>query len=152
MIVVTLLYFFMVPQPALGKFQLFSYVTVTLYNTLEHDVLYMCSFKECNKTLQVLKANKKITWSFRQYGLPMYWVYLYIDEKTQGFFWAYAVRLRCIKCFWRIDQFISLYRGDRNRWERQRLFPPLFLNINKIKGSQEPTKKPLSGDEVIPRK
>lgn len=110
---------------------LFPRVEVTLFNESEDKVLYMCSFgSEDERSLQVLEGGQQYSWSFTQFGFPLHWCYLYVDEKRHGFFWAYGVRSRCIKCFWKVGKYPFLYRSDRNRWERQQLFPPQNLKFN----------------------
>ena len=109
---------------------LFPKVEVTLYNESDDKVLYMCSFDENQRSLQVLGAGQQNSWNFTQFAFPLHWCYLYVNEERHGFFWAYGVRSRCIKCFWKVGKFPFLYRSDRNRWERQQLFPPQNLKFN----------------------
>lgn len=126
-IVATLLLLFVRPLNAsTSNFELTPTVEVTLFNSLQHDVLYMCSFKECGNSMQIIKSETRITWKFTQIAFPLHWIYIYINGKMNGFFWAYSVRLGCNKCFWRIEKFPFLYRSDRNRWERQLLYPPPY--------------------------
>lgn len=104
---------------------LFPRVEVTLYNESDESILYMCSLdKKEKRTLRELDPAKQDSWNFTQFANPLYWCYLFVDEDNHGFFWVYGVRSRCIKCFWKIVKFPYLYRSDRNRWERQQLFPP----------------------------
>ncbi|KAL8157494.1 hypothetical protein AgCh_002268 [Apium graveolens] len=110
---------------------LFPRVEVTLFNESEDKVLYMCSFgDEKERSLRVLEGGQQNSWNFTQFAFPLHWCYLYVNENRHGFFWAYGVRSRCIKCFWKVGKFPFLYRSDRNRWERQQLFPPQNLKFN----------------------
>lgn len=103
----------------------------TLFNESEDKVLYMCSFgREDKRSLQVLEAGQQNSWNFTQFTFPLHWCYLYVNDKRHGFFWAYGVKSRCIKCFWKVGKHPFLYRSDQNRWERQQLFPPLNLKFN----------------------
>lgn len=122
------------------KTRLFPVIEVTLANDGEDPVLFMCKFTNKDNNLHVLGKGDIYRYNFTQIAFPMRWCYLYINEKTNGFFWAYNVRLRCTKCFWSINNFPYLYRSDRSRWERQKLYAPLGFNLSNYLIKQIPPK------------
>ncbi|EPS57159.1 hypothetical protein M569_17662, partial [Genlisea aurea] len=102
-------------------------VEVTLANDGSSGVLFMCQRTSKSDSLYTLLPNSTYRFSFTHLAFPMRWCFLYINPEAYGFFWAYTVRSRCTKCFWSITKHASLYRGDKGRWERQKLFtPPRF--------------------------
>ncbi|CAK9151275.1 unnamed protein product [Ilex paraguariensis] len=127
-------------KPSFAGFEkrnLFPNVTVTVANDRDKDVFCMCKGSKFSDALHVLKAGERLSYVFTQIAFPMRWCYLYIDDNKQGFFWAYTVRSRCTMCFWSIKEQPYLYRPDRNRWERQKLYRPPSLMI-KGKEDQKP--------------
>ncbi|KAL0384253.1 UNVERIFIED_CONTAM: hypothetical protein Sradi_2819600 [Sesamum radiatum] len=108
-----------------------STVEVTLSNDGLYPVWYMCQMTDKADSLYQLQPNSTYRFSFTHLAFPMRWCYLYINPRSHGFFWAYTVRSRCIRCFWSINKHPSLYRGDRGRWERQKLFMPPDFDITK---------------------
>lgn len=122
------------------KTRLFPVIEVTLANDGEDPVLFMCKFTSKDNNLHVLGKGDIYRYNFTQIAFPMRWCYLYVNEKTNGFFWAYNVRLRCTKCFWSINNFPYLYRSDRSRWERQKLYAPLGFNLSNYLIKQIPPK------------
>ncbi|KAL0334901.1 UNVERIFIED_CONTAM: hypothetical protein Sradi_4702000 [Sesamum radiatum] len=111
--------------------KMLAVVEVTLSNDGVHPVWYMCQMTDKADSLYQLQPNSTYRFSFNHLAFPMRWCYLYINPRSHGFFWAYTVRSRCIRCFWSINKHPSLYRGDRGRWERQKLFMPPDFDITK---------------------
>ncbi|KAG8368424.1 hypothetical protein BUALT_Bualt15G0044000 [Buddleja alternifolia] len=103
---------------------LFPEVEITLANDGSYPIWYMCQTGGRRDSLYALQPNSTFRFVFRQIAFPMRWCYLYATPNSNGFFWAYTVRSRCTKCFWSINKYPSLYRGDKGRWERQKLFMP----------------------------
>ncbi|KAK4437918.1 hypothetical protein Salat_0125900 [Sesamum alatum] len=106
-------------------------VEVTLANDGIYPIWYMCQMTDKADSLYALEPNSTYRFSFNHLAFPMRWCYLYINPRSHGFFWAYTVRSRCTRCFWSINKHPSLYRGDRGRWERQKLFMPPDFDIKK---------------------
>ncbi|EPS69551.1 hypothetical protein M569_05216 [Genlisea aurea] len=105
-------------------------VEVTIANDGASPVLFMCQLTDKSDSLYTLKSNVTYIFHFTQIAFPMRWCFLYINPNTHGFFWAYTVRSRCTKCFWSVTKHVSLYRGDKGRWERQKLFMPPDFSIS----------------------
>lgn len=108
---------------------LFPTIEVTLANDGDYPVFFMCKFTDKDNYLHTLEKGEIYRYNFTQIAFPMRWCYLYINQKSHGFFWAYNIRLRCTKCFWSIANYPYLYRSDRSRWERQKLYAPLGFNV-----------------------
>ena len=108
---------------------LFPKVEVTLANDGEYRVWFMCQLTDKRDSLYELPPNETYRFNFTHVAFPMRWCYLYINPRSHGFFWAYTVRARCTKCFWSINTHPSLYRNDKGRWERQKLYMPPNFNI-----------------------
>ena len=108
---------------------LFPKVEVTLANDGEYRVWFMCQMTDKSDSLYELPPNETYRFNFSHVAFPMRWCYLYIHPGAHGFFWAYTVRARCTKCFWSINSHPSLYRNDKGRWERQKLFMPSDFDI-----------------------
>ncbi|PIN08747.1 hypothetical protein CDL12_17064 [Handroanthus impetiginosus] len=104
-------------------------VEVTLANDGLYPIWYMCQLTDKTSSLYELQPNSTYRFKFPHLAFPMRWCYLYINPRSHGFFWAYTVRSRCTKCFWSINKHPSLYRGDKGRWERQKLFMPADFNL-----------------------
>lgn len=111
----------------------FPTIEITIFNDGADSVYYMCKFTKNDTGLHELRPREKFIYNFTQIAFPMRWCYLYINDKMNGFFWSYSVRLRCTKCFWSISNYPHLYRSDRGRWERQQLFNPLDFNISRYR-------------------
>lgn len=106
-------------------------VEITLSNDGLYPIWFMCQMTDhWSESLHQLPANETVRFSFDHIAFPMRWCYLFINPRSQGFFWAYTVRSRCTKCFWSINKHPSLYRNDKGRWERQKLFMPPQFNIS----------------------
>ncbi|KAL8541471.1 hypothetical protein ACS0TY_002659 [Phlomoides rotata] len=108
----------------------FPEVEVTLANDGAYRVWFMCQLTDKRDSLYELSPNETYRFKFKHMAFPMRWCYLYINPWSHGFFWAYTVRARCTKCFWSINNHPSLYRNDKGRWERQKLFMPPNFNIS----------------------
>ncbi|KAG8377745.1 hypothetical protein BUALT_Bualt08G0064900 [Buddleja alternifolia] len=122
-------------------------VEITLANDGLFPILYMCQTADRKDSLYELKSNSTFRFVFRHIAFPMRWCYIYTNPNSHGFFWAYTVRSRCTKCFWSINKYPSLYRTDKGRWERQKLFMPPGFNmseyfIQKPDGPPIPTANP----------
>lgn len=110
--------------------QIFPKIEVTLSNDGTDKILYMCQWTDTEDSLNELLPGATYRFKFTQIGFPMRWCYLYINPTSHGFFWVYTVRARCTNCFWSINKHPFLYRGDRSRWERQKLYMPKGFNVN----------------------
>ncbi|KAL3621129.1 hypothetical protein CASFOL_036041 [Castilleja foliolosa] len=117
------------PASASGNF-LFPDVEITLANDGLYPVWYMCQMTDKSDSLYELAPNVTYRFSLKQAAFPMRWCFLYINPNKHGFFWAFTVRSKCTKCFWSINKHPSLYRGDKGRWERQKLFMPPDFKIS----------------------
>ncbi|KAL3614246.1 hypothetical protein CASFOL_042320 [Castilleja foliolosa] len=117
------------PFPASG-FSLFPDVEITLANDGLYPIWFMCQMTDKSDSLYELSPNVTYRFTLKQAAFPMRWCYLYISQTSQGFFWAFTVRSKCTKCFWSISKYPSLYRGDKGRWERQKLFMPPDFDIS----------------------
>lgn len=116
----------------------FPLVEVTLANDGIKPLWIMCQKPGKGGAFTQLAPNATYRFSFRHIAFPMRWCYIYIDTKRHGFFWAYTVRSKCTKCFWSIEGYPSLYRGDKGRWERQRLFVPTGFNVSNYVPKKQP--------------
>ena len=108
---------------------LFPKVEITLANDGEYNVWFMCQLTDKSDSLYELSPKETYRFNFSHVAFPIRWCYLYINPRSNGFFWAYTVRARCTKCFWSIIDHPSLYRNDKGRWERQKLYMPHNFNI-----------------------
>nr|GLL29718.1 uncharacterized protein LOC109164081 [Ipomoea trifida]GMC97204.1 Plant self-incompatibility S1 [Ipomoea batatas]GLL44090.1 uncharacterized protein LOC109164081 [Ipomoea trifida]GMD05938.1 Plant self-incompatibility S1 [Ipomoea batatas]GMD82661.1 Plant self-incompatibility S1 [Ipomoea batatas] len=109
------------------KSKLFPNVEITLANDYDRTIYFMCKNTDKDNTLHPLDAGQTYRFNFTQVAFPMKWCFLYINSHSFGFLWVYNMRSRCTKCFWSITNYPNLYRTDRVRWERQKLFmPPTF--------------------------
>lgn len=113
--------------------EVFPELEVTLANDGAYPIWFMCQMTDRGDSLYELQPNATFRFNFVQVAFPMRWCYLYVNPSSHGFFWAYTVRSRCTKCFWSINKFPSLYRGDKGRWERQKLFVPPDFQIGFFK-------------------
>lgn len=128
-------------KPVVGL-AFFPEIEVTLANDGLYPIWYMCQMTSTSDSLYELPPNTTYHFSFQQIAFPMRWCYLYISKTSHGFFWAFTVRSRCTKCFWSINKHPSLYRGDKGRWERQKLFMPPYFKMDdyyKIKNNSSDT-------------
>ncbi|GER42171.1 self-incompatibility protein [Striga asiatica] len=122
----------LLPLPALSdNLGLFPEIEITLANDGRWPVWFMCQMTDHSDSLYQLPQNSTYRFNFRQAAFPMRWCYLYVSRSSHGFFWAFTVRSRCTKCFWSINHHPSLYRADKGRWERQKLFMPPDFNISR---------------------
>ncbi|CAN4100659.1 unnamed protein product [Withania somnifera] len=99
-------------------------------NDNNFSIYYMCRDFDTINTLTKLGPGDNYKFNISQIAFPMRWCYLYINPRTHGFFWAYNVRSKCTRCFWSVTNFPYLYKADRVRWEREKLFTPVGFNIN----------------------
>ncbi|KAL7119028.1 hypothetical protein ACP275_02G037400 [Erythranthe tilingii] len=120
-----------------AAFDLFPELEVTLANDGTYPIWFMCQMTDKSNSLFQLQPNATYRFSFLQVAFPMRWCYLYVSPKSHGFFWAYTVRSRCTKCFWSINKHPSLYRGDKGRWERQKLFMPPGFKIDPLTNDKD---------------
>lgn len=110
--------------------KMFPTIEVTLANDNNFSIYYMCRDFDTINALTKLSPGDNYKFNISQIAFPMRWCYLYINPRTHGFFWAYNVRSKCTKCFWSVTNFPYLYKADRVRWEREKLFVPVGFNIN----------------------
>ncbi|GER36945.1 calcium-dependent phospholipid-binding protein [Striga asiatica] len=130
-VVVVALLLLLRPSAASGLGSLFPEIEITLANDGLYPVWFMCQMTDHADSLYELSPNSTYRFDFEQVAFPMRWCYLYISQTSHGFFWAFTVRSRCTKCFWSINRHPSLYRADKGRWERQKLFMPPDFNITR---------------------
>ncbi|RAL37487.1 hypothetical protein DM860_000181 [Cuscuta australis] len=114
------------------KATLFPNIEITLANDYHRPIYFMCKNTDKDKKLHPLGVGETYRFNFTQVAFPMRWCFLYINSHTHGFLWVYNMRSRCTKCFWSITNFPNLYRTDRVRWERQKLFLPLGFDITQF--------------------